>query len=156
MCPQVAMEDFVGALLDVKPAFGAVIDTLEMYRLNGIIDYGDSYRHLASTCHSLVAQARPLPTRGSAPQVRLTAESWRGLAPTYDCHDRHLYSPYEVNRRREAILVPQVHRSYALSTHHGLQKHGISLRRRLSHSDRRTSLINLGTDGVQSPRGSRA
>ena len=35
------------------------IDTLEMYRLNGIIDYGDSYRHLASTCHSLVAQVRP-------------------------------------------------------------------------------------------------
>ena len=49
----------MGALLDVKPAFGAVIDTLEMYRLNGIIDYGDSYRHLASTCHSLVAQVRP-------------------------------------------------------------------------------------------------
>lgn len=57
---QVAMEDFVTAMQDVKPAFGAVIDTLEMYRLNSIIDYGDSYRHLASTCHSLVAQVCPV------------------------------------------------------------------------------------------------
>ena len=54
------MQDFVTAMQDVKPAFGAVIDTLEMYRLNGIIDYGDSYRHLASTCHSLVAQVCPV------------------------------------------------------------------------------------------------
>ena len=61
------MEDFVTAMEDVKPAFGAVIDTLETYRLNGIIDYGDSYRHLASTCQSLVEQVlRPRPAASPA------------------------------------------------------------------------------------------
>ena len=58
----------MGALQDVKPAFGAVIDTLEMYRLNGIIDYGDRYRHLASTCHSLVAQVRPMHLKSPNPE----------------------------------------------------------------------------------------
>lgn len=43
---------------EVRPAFGAVVDTLEMYRLNGILDYGDRFRHLASTCQSLVEQVR--------------------------------------------------------------------------------------------------
>jgi vesicle-fusing ATPase len=55
---KVAMEDFKMAQDEVRPAFGAVVDTLEMYRLNGIIDYGDRFRHLASTCQSLVEQVR--------------------------------------------------------------------------------------------------
>lgn len=50
------MEDFRGAMEEVRPAFGAVVDTLELYRLNGILDYGDRFRHLASTCQSLVEQ----------------------------------------------------------------------------------------------------
>ena len=50
------MEDFQRAMGEVHPAFGAVVDTLELYRLNGILDYGDRFRHLASTCQSLVEQ----------------------------------------------------------------------------------------------------
>ena len=46
------------AFEEVKPAFGAVRDTLESYRLNGIIDYGESFQHLTNTCNSLVEQAR--------------------------------------------------------------------------------------------------
>ena len=46
------------AFEEVKPAFGAVRDTLESYRLNGIIDYGESFQHLTGTCNSLVEQAR--------------------------------------------------------------------------------------------------
>jgi hypothetical protein len=54
------MEDFEEALKEVKPAFGAVTETLEAYRLNGIIDYGEHCRHLLSVCKQLVEQARPL------------------------------------------------------------------------------------------------
>ena len=46
------------AFEEVKPAFGAVRDTLESYRLNGIINYGESFQHLSNTCNSLVEQAR--------------------------------------------------------------------------------------------------
>lgn len=56
------MADFEAALAEVKPAFGAVVDTLETYRLNGMIDSGDTYRHLRSTCHTLVEQVHFPPT----------------------------------------------------------------------------------------------
>lgn len=56
LAAQVGMEDFRAAMEEVRPAFGAVVDTLELYRLNGILDYGDRFRHLASTCQSLVEQ----------------------------------------------------------------------------------------------------
>mmetsp|Transcript_17599 Transcript_17599/g.52878 ORF Transcript_17599/g.52878 Transcript_17599/m.52878 type:complete len:742 (+) Transcript_17599:405-2630(+) len=55
---KVMMEDFNLALEDVKPAFGAIVETLETYRLNGIIDYGNSFRHLLSSCQSIVQQVR--------------------------------------------------------------------------------------------------
>ena len=50
------MEDFEAALAEVKPAFGAVTETLEEYRLNGILEYSDSFRHLLATCKTLVEQ----------------------------------------------------------------------------------------------------
>lgn len=53
---QVSMQDFHTALAEVKPAFGAVVDTLESYRLNGIIDWGEGFRHLSATCRTLVEQ----------------------------------------------------------------------------------------------------
>lgn len=56
---QVCMEDFEEALKEVKPAFGAVTELLEAYRLNGIIDYGEHFRHLISVCKQLVEQASP-------------------------------------------------------------------------------------------------
>ena len=48
------------AFEEVKPAFGAVRDTLESYRLNGVINYGESFQHLSNTCNSLVEQVRHL------------------------------------------------------------------------------------------------
>ena len=51
-------EDFDRALAEVKPAFGAVTETLEEYRLNGIISYGAPFKHLLDTCNTLVEQAR--------------------------------------------------------------------------------------------------
>ena len=50
------MADFERALSEIKPAFGAVTETLEQYRLNGIIDSGEKFRHLQSTCRNLVEQ----------------------------------------------------------------------------------------------------
>ena len=52
------MADFERALSEIKPAFGAVTETLEQYRLNGIIDSGEKFRHLQSTCRNLVEQVR--------------------------------------------------------------------------------------------------
>ena len=57
---QVAMQDFDCALSEVKPAFGAVTETLEQHRLNGIIDCGEHFRHLQSTCRTLVEQVGDL------------------------------------------------------------------------------------------------
>lgn len=54
------MADFKSALNEVKPAFGAAVDSLERLRLNGILPYGDRFTHLMATCHSLVEQARAL------------------------------------------------------------------------------------------------
>ncbi len=51
------MQDFETALAEVKPAFGAVTETLETYRANGIIPYGERFVHLQSTCRTLVEQA---------------------------------------------------------------------------------------------------
>ncbi len=50
------MTDFLEALEEVKPAFGAVIESLESYRLHGMIDYGPRYQHLLSSCRTLVQQ----------------------------------------------------------------------------------------------------
>lgn len=52
------MADFLKALDEVKPAFGAVIESLESYRLHGMIDYGARFQHLLSSCRTLVQQAR--------------------------------------------------------------------------------------------------
>lgn len=57
---QVSMEDFEAALAEVKPAFGAVTETLEEYRLNGIIEYSNHFRHLLATCKTLVEQVMPV------------------------------------------------------------------------------------------------
>ena len=54
--PQVTREDFERALAEIKPAFGAVTEALEEYRLNGIISYGRHFAHLQDTCATLVEQ----------------------------------------------------------------------------------------------------
>lgn len=53
------MEDFESALAEIKPAFGAVTETLAAYCLNGMIDFGEPFRHLLATCQTLVGQVCP-------------------------------------------------------------------------------------------------
>jgi hypothetical protein len=50
--------DFDAALGEVKPAFGANTEGLARHMTHGVLDYGDAYRHLASTLRTLVSQAR--------------------------------------------------------------------------------------------------
>ncbi len=52
------MEDFERALSEIKPAFGAVTETLEGFRLNGMIDSGPRHRDMMATCRKLVEQVR--------------------------------------------------------------------------------------------------
>eukprot|EP00877_Chromochloris_zofingiensis_P012938 jgi/Chrzof1/7899/Cz02g40140.t1 len=55
---KVSMQDFLKALDEVKPAFGAAVESLEAYRMQGIIDYGDAFSHLQSTLRALVSQVQ--------------------------------------------------------------------------------------------------
>ncbi|KAJ7295855.1 hypothetical protein O6H91_Y158900 [Diphasiastrum complanatum] len=55
---KVTMEDFLRAFHEVKPAFGAAINTLEMCRLNGMLDCGDRHRHIQQMATTLVEQVR--------------------------------------------------------------------------------------------------
>ncbi len=81
------MEDFMMAFEEVKPAFGAVRDTLESYRLNGIINYGESFQHLSNTCNSLVEQARrPTDLRRSERWPIDGQEDDRVACTKRDCH----------------------------------------------------------------------
>ncbi|GBG84791.1 hypothetical protein CBR_g39167 [Chara braunii] len=54
----VNMDDFRRALDEVKPAFGAAVNTLETYRLHGMLNYGGRHEHLKKTCMTLVEQVR--------------------------------------------------------------------------------------------------
>lgn len=53
---KVTMQDFLEALEEVKPAFGATVETLDSYRLHGMVDYGPRYQNLLSSCKTLVKQ----------------------------------------------------------------------------------------------------
>jgi len=55
---KVTMSDFTCALEEVKPAFGAQTETLESYRMHGIISYGASFDQLLHTCQRLVDQVK--------------------------------------------------------------------------------------------------
>jgi len=55
---KVTMADFQAALGEVRPAFGAAVDSLERCRLNGIIPYGPHFEHLMTTCRSVIQQVR--------------------------------------------------------------------------------------------------
>jgi hypothetical protein len=50
------MADFNAALNEVTPAFGSNTESLELSRRHGIIDYGDSFKHLQQTLRTLVNQ----------------------------------------------------------------------------------------------------
>ncbi|CAK9270330.1 unnamed protein product [Sphagnum jensenii] len=53
---KVTMNDFMSALNEVKPAFGAAINTLEMCRLNGMLDCGERHAHIQRTVMTFVEQ----------------------------------------------------------------------------------------------------
>eukprot|EP00891_Asterochloris_glomerata_P007298 jgi/Astpho2/7298/fgenesh1_pm.00113_%23_29_t len=76
---KVAMQDFDRALSEVKPAFGAVTETLEQHRLNGIINCGEHFRHLQSTCRTLVEQVR---TSEQTPLISCLLEGPPGTGKT--------------------------------------------------------------------------
>ena len=70
---QVSMQDFQAALAEVKPAFGAVTETLDTYRLNGIIDWGEGFRHLSATCRTLVEQVHAASVQLPSANVAMSA-----------------------------------------------------------------------------------
>ena len=53
---KVCMQDFVTAMEEVIPAFGATVDALNSYRIHGMVDYGVRYQQVVSSCHTLVQQ----------------------------------------------------------------------------------------------------
>jgi vesicle-fusing ATPase len=55
---KVTMDDFMLALNEVKPAFGAAINTLEMCRLNGMLNCGERHAHIQRTVMTFVEQVR--------------------------------------------------------------------------------------------------
>ena len=55
---KVTMEDFLSALEEVKPAFGATLDMLDAYRVHGVLDYGRRHQHLIQSCKTLVRQVQ--------------------------------------------------------------------------------------------------
>lgn len=47
----------MAALDEVKPAFGAATESLEQYRMHGILNCGETFDHLQHTLQTLVQQA---------------------------------------------------------------------------------------------------
>lgn len=52
------MADFEKALEEVKPAFGVATETLELYRVHGILSCGDAFDHIMHTLRTLVRQVQ--------------------------------------------------------------------------------------------------
>lgn len=79
------MLDFNKALQEVTPAFGSDKESLESYRLNGIINYSSSFEHLHNTILTLVHQVcrLALPVTASCRRIsRLPRKGGNGRA---DC-----------------------------------------------------------------------
>lgn len=76
---KVTMEDFLSALDEVKPAFGATISTLDSYRLHGMVDYGPRYQHLLSSCRTLVRQVQ---SSEATPLITTLLEGSQGTGKT--------------------------------------------------------------------------
>lgn len=53
---KICMEDFLTAMEEVIPAFGATVERLDAYRLHGMVNYGVRYEQLVSSCKTLVKQ----------------------------------------------------------------------------------------------------
>ncbi|CAK7350585.1 unnamed protein product [Dovyalis caffra] len=55
---KVTMDDFLHALYEIVPAFGASTDDLERCRLNGMVDCGDRHKHIYQRAMLLVEQVK--------------------------------------------------------------------------------------------------
>ncbi|KAL5989874.1 hypothetical protein ACLOJK_010769 [Asimina triloba] len=55
---KVTMDDFLNALHEIIPAFGASTDNLERCRVNGIVDCGDTHKHILQRAMLLVEQVK--------------------------------------------------------------------------------------------------
>ncbi len=88
------MQDFETALREVKPAFGAVTETLETYRANGIIPYGERFDHLQSTCRTLVEQVRPANQRPHSVLIMTAGSSQHTIALWWSMWKRRCTSPW--------------------------------------------------------------
>ncbi|XP_044500147.1 vesicle-fusing ATPase-like [Mangifera indica] len=55
---KVTMDDFLNALHEIVPAFGASTDDLERCRLNGMVDCGDRHKHIYQRAMLLVEQVK--------------------------------------------------------------------------------------------------
>lgn len=55
---KVTAADFMSALEEVKPAFGASTESLEAYRTHGILNCGETFDHLMNTLRTLVQQVQ--------------------------------------------------------------------------------------------------
>ncbi|KAF3774620.1 Vesicle-fusing ATPase [Nymphaea thermarum] len=55
---KVTMDDFLYALQEVRPAFGASTDDLERCRINGIVDCGERHKHIYERAMLLVEQVK--------------------------------------------------------------------------------------------------
>lgn len=55
---KVTMDDFLHALQEIIPAFGASTDNLERCRLNGVVDCGERHKHIYQRAMLLVEQVK--------------------------------------------------------------------------------------------------
>ncbi|XP_058095397.1 vesicle-fusing ATPase [Magnolia sinica] len=55
---KVTMDDFLNALQEIIPAFGASTDNLQRCRVNGIVDCGESHKHILQRAMLLVEQVK--------------------------------------------------------------------------------------------------
>ncbi|XP_059076077.1 vesicle-fusing ATPase [Cryptomeria japonica] len=55
---KVSMDDFLNALQDIKPAFGAATDNLERCRLNGMVECGERHKRIYERVMLLVEQVK--------------------------------------------------------------------------------------------------
>ncbi|CAN4087392.1 unnamed protein product [Withania somnifera] len=76
---KVTMDDFLHALNEVRPAFGASTDDLERCRLNGIVDCGERHQHIYRRTMLLAEQVKV--SRGS-PLITCLLEGPSGSGKT--------------------------------------------------------------------------
>ncbi|XP_048132413.1 vesicle-fusing ATPase-like isoform X2 [Rhodamnia argentea] len=76
---KVTMDDFLNALHEIVPAFGASIDDLEKWRLNGMVNCGDRHNDIYEKTMLLVEQVKG--SKGSPP-VSCLLEGLRGSGKT--------------------------------------------------------------------------